>query len=47
MCVCVCVHVCVDHHDYGYPSDIHVDEVVYETIDSDKNSGEGLLCQLM
>ena len=24
------------------PSDIRVDEVVYETIDPDKNSGEGL-----
>ncbi len=39
--VCTCVFI--DHYDYyGYPSDIRVDEVVYETIDPDKNSGEGL-----
>ncbi len=25
-----------------YISDIHVDEVLYETIDPDRNSGEGL-----
>ncbi len=45
-CVRVCVRVCAcvraGHHYYGYSSDIRVDEVVYETIDPDKNSGEGL-----
>ncbi len=38
-CVCVCVCVCVCHNYYGYSSDTHVDEVLYETI---KNSGEGM-----
>ncbi len=37
--VCVCVCVCTY---YGYPSEIHVDEVIYETIDPDRNSSEGL-----
>ena len=35
VCVCVCTY-------YGYPSEIHVDEVIYETIDPDRNSSEGL-----
>ncbi len=40
VCVCcVCVCVCVGHNYYGYSSDTHVDEVLYETI---KNSGEGM-----
>ncbi len=39
--VCVCV-VCVGHNYYGYPSDTRVDAVLYETIDPNKNSGEGM-----
>ncbi len=31
--VCVCVCVCGGHNYYDYPSDTHVDAVLYETID--------------
>ncbi len=37
--IILCVCVWVSHNYYGYPS---VDEVLYETIDPNKNSGEGV-----